>query len=83
MGYQDSGNRSCAFHSGNLNSNTVNVKNNMLILHAATFPCLYQNNVVPFLDSAIAPMVEVSYAEEVSVPPPPIQTLFSISIGRA
>ena len=44
MGYQDSGNRSCAFHSGNLNSNTVNVKNNMLILHAATFPCLYQNN---------------------------------------
>ena len=44
MGYQDSGNRSCAFHSGNLNSNTVNVKNNMLILHAATFPCLYQNH---------------------------------------
>ena len=53
MGYQDSGNRSCAFHSGNLNSNTVNVKNNMLILHAATFPCLYQNNVLPCMDSLL------------------------------
>ena len=28
-------------------------KNNMLILHAATFPCLYQNNVVPCMDSLL------------------------------
>ena len=29
------------------------LKNNMLILHAATFPCLYQNNVLPCMDSLL------------------------------
>ena len=36
---------------GNQCKHTVNAKNNMLILHAATFPCLYQNNVLPCMDS--------------------------------
>ena len=35
------------------NDSIVNVKNNMLILHAATFPCLYQNNVLPCMDSLL------------------------------